>query len=894
MPLSTEVIKQIHLLPEDWELVPVKCEGARKAPVEPKSGMPLKRWEHLSWERDAFASMNGHVNAVGVKLGPSSGGLLQLDFDGRKSQPILVNGEEVGRKGCDHFEAFLQATGHPIADLPQTVAWGSCKGWTEDEIDFGAPFPDNGDARFSLAFTIPREFWESMPFHRRWPDDLSAKCLEARFGGRHEDGSIKGAQAVVLGAHPQTDGYRWINSPETHQVAEAPQWLIDAILAPEAEVEPEPQAQATPSQPRPTGDSPTPFDRLPVAEQLAVVREALRHCIPRGKAGSGTYPAAFDVLCGLVHGLGKNAATVLAEEWSPSKVEAGWDLAHKIRDIAKQTKGKRKSIGTVFWYAKRGGWQPPDCFQDYELTLNREDALAILDQAIRLGVPPAELAAIQAELVELSPCSGATLQHNANSIREEIEQEEAMQDVASHQRRLATIAQLQREITLQAIFPTMLTGALRIINRYQGWPDSLMLSTVLSTSSGLLKIGSRVLANPLQQYSVPMNLFHAVVGKSGRGKTPLDQQLIGQPIADLVSNMNRENSRRYDAWWEENKELAANKREPRPQPRYVTVQDYSGEKLTEILSVHDQDGLGLLIRVDELAGLFKGLNQYRGGAGRDEEQLLELWDGNAHQSVRVGGDRSYSACHASVTGGIQDEVLTQLLAMGDGGNGRWARFLFSPLPYRDPIAPPLDPTDEEITLREQADEFIKALANYIYCLSPKTYALDRDSRKAFQQFELSRRVDSEQATLPAHAALLGKSSAKVLRIAGLLHLIHAFDPHTKTTPDPQIPPQRVLDAIQLVEYFDAWAMSFHTLAASPLAADADALLRSIHRIAIKSTAPVSWHELRRQLSQKQKKGLNAKQGAELLLQLEELDLGTISDGPSGAIQFKANGKPFPN
>lgn len=887
MALSPEVLEQIDQLPEDWELLPVSCANGLKKPVDPRTGSGLSRWEHLQYEREEFASMNGHVNAVGVKLGRFSGGLLQLDFDGVKSEKKPGN-----NKGCDHFIAFEQATGRPVTDLPETVAWTSGRGWTEAERSFGIPDPTNGNARFSLAFIIPMEFWDQMPFHRRWPDNMTAKCLEARFGGINDDGTNKGAQAVVLGAHPETAGYFWIKSPTDVEVAEAPEWLIDAILTPEAA--PEPEAQAIPDAQRADrpGNTSTPFDKLPPDKQLEVVREALEHCTPRGPAGSGTYPVAFDVLCGLVHGLGKASATVLAEEWSPSRINDGWDLAHKIRDISKQTKGKRKTIGTVFWYAKQGGWQPPACFKEQPFTLNREDALAILERAVKDGVSPTALTAIQAELIELSPLSGATIHHAVLAVREEIEQDEAAEDLAAHQKRLATVSQLQSEITLEAILPPHLVGALRIINRYQDWPDTLMLSTLLSTSSGLLKVGTRVLADPLQGYSVPMNLFHAVVGKSGRGKTPLDQQLISRPISGLVAAMARENSRRHEAWWDANKDVAATKRDPRPQPRYVTIQDYSGEKLTEVLSVHDRDRLGLLVRVDELAGLFKRLNQYRGGSGGDEEQLLELWDGDSHQSVRIGGDRSYSASHVSITGGIQDEILIQLLTAGDGGNGRWARFLFSPLPPRQRQPRNLDPSEEELEEREMADDFIKGLAEYLYSLSPKVYPLTRDGLKIFDQFDIKRAEETELATLPSHAALLGKSSAKVLRIAGLLHLIHSFQ-ELKADPDPKIDPQRVLDAIQLVEYFDAWAMSFHTLAASPRAAEADALLRSLHRNALKSSGPTSWSELRRQLAPTKRKGLNAKQGRDLLLQLEELGLGSISDGKAGAVRFQANGKPFP-
>ena len=279
----------------------------------------------------------------------------------------------------------------------------------------------------------------------------------------------------------------------------------------------------------------------------------------------------------------------------------------------------------------------------------------------------------------------------------------------------------------------------------------------------------------------------------------------------------------------------------------------------------------------------------------DEEQLLELWDGEAHQSARVGGDRSYSAAHVSITGGIQDEVLTTLLAHGDGGNGKWARFLFSPLPPRPRQPRNLDPTDEELNAREDADYLMKQLAGFVYRLTPKTYRLDRAGLVAFDDFDRERADQAEVAALPSITALYGKSAAKVLRITGLLHLLHAFGDGL-TTPDDLIPPQRVRDAIQLVRYFDAWALSFHTLAASPQAAESDRLLRAVHRAAlkVKSKSAISWTDLRRNIPTADRKGITVNQGTTMLCQLEEMGLGKVSTGKRGGAAFTPNGKPWPN
>ena len=119
-----------------------------------------------------------------------------------------------------------------------------------------------------------------------------------------------------------------------------------------------------------------------------------------------------------------------------------------------------------------------------------------------------------------------------------------------------------------------------------------MISTQLSTTSGLLKIGNRVLADPLQGYSVPMNLFHSVVGKSGRGKTPLDQQLISRPIAELVADMARENTRGSMLGGKTTRTRHRAKREAKPSSPVTSLfRTTPGKSSHEILSVHDQEKL---------------------------------------------------------------------------------------------------------------------------------------------------------------------------------------------------------------------------------------------------------------------------------------------------------------
>jgi CRISPR-associated protein Cmr3 len=71
-----------------------------------------------------------------------------------------------------------------------------------------------------------------------------------------------------------------------------------------------------------------------------------------------------------------------------------------------------------------------------------------------------------------------------------------------------------------------------------------------------------------------------------------------------------------------------------------------------------------LVTPDELAGLFKGQNQYRNGRGNDKESLLTAFDGSGLKVNRTSGLRiSLPRTSLSLTGTIQPDILREM--MGD-------------------------------------------------------------------------------------------------------------------------------------------------------------------------------------------------------------------------------------
>lgn len=177
-------------IPRDWALI---CCDGQKRPWDPATGRSLKNWpEHEGLTVEEVQEYA--PESVGVLLGEKSGGLLAIDFDGPGSE-----------------EKFLETFGRPSDELPQTIAWTSGK-------------PD----RKQMAFVVDREYWAFLE-----PKTYAAKnkktILEIRWNGQ---------QSVIAGAHPETDGYKWIDgcSPQEHpDPAGAPYWLLEALIKTETE-----------------------------------------------------------------------------------------------------------------------------------------------------------------------------------------------------------------------------------------------------------------------------------------------------------------------------------------------------------------------------------------------------------------------------------------------------------------------------------------------------------------------------------------------------------------------------------------------------------------------------------------------------------------------------------
>ncbi len=176
--MNVRTIAALDTLPAQFALTPVRA----KAPY-------LTNWQSIDTSREDIAKdiTSGKADGYGIKLGIPSGGICAIDIDGTAARQKLI--DIMGD-----------------VEMPLTVEFASGK------LD-----------RSQYLFTIPQELWVTLTSKSdKIPND----------GGVEEFGFFwTGRQSVLPpSAHPETDGYFWVHSPDDAPIALIPNPLLEYWL----------------------------------------------------------------------------------------------------------------------------------------------------------------------------------------------------------------------------------------------------------------------------------------------------------------------------------------------------------------------------------------------------------------------------------------------------------------------------------------------------------------------------------------------------------------------------------------------------------------------------------------------------------------------------------------
>ena len=395
--------------------------------------------------------------------------------------------------------------------------------------------------------------------------------------------------------------------------------------------------------------------------------------------------------------------------------------------------------------------------------------------------------------------------------------------------RLAVSEQLatdRRIFSIDSLLPADLAEAVKVLNGPLPTDDLGAVLIPLAGLSGLLKLGTKVAAS--MDYEVPMNLFLAVGAPTGTAKSSVLRTYVQTPADHLCEDMAKAHQQAWQQWDEGNRGKKRTDRPPAPRELFPHVHDYTPEALTVQLVEHEKKGLGLLVVRDEMSGLFAALKaDSNSGGGRGESQLLELFDGQAHTQLRVeSGPRSYRSSHVSVVGFIQPDVWREVVN-GNDPTGKFARFLYFSMPVRPLVLNDEPPSQEEQEAFRQAENTLKSYASSFFKEPPRTYVLSSEARRRFNHWFYGHQVRAQMPGVSKMvAAILGKTAAHALRLAGVLHLVYRLSPSPDSPGGSEISAETMDVAMAMVDQLTAETESFHEM---PETSDS-LLMRHIHAL----------------------------------------------------------------
>jgi Protein of unknown function (DUF3987) len=325
-----------------------------------------------------------------------------------------------------------------------------------------------------------------------------------------------------------------------------------------------------------------------------------------------------------------------------------------------------------------------------------------------------------------------------------------------------------KPLDLTKILPPDLARPILLAAQNQNLRPELYLVCLLATVGSLAQNGTELVLHKGESFSVTPNIFAAIVAPPSQKKSPVLKAIATGPMRVLNREARTRYAQEHVEW--ELAQKAANEKgegffEPAPEREIHYFTNATGE------GILSQAGRcpkrGLLAISDELAGYFKSANQYRGGRGSDNEDLLSYYDGHGGLSLRVDGVRSdVETLNLGVLGGIQPGVLERFLGDCQDSNGGWARFIF----VNQPIAASTLPEEHDGTgLADVLIPFYQQIRD----LEPRKYSLTPGAfahfKKAYDNLERER----QREVNPALQAALGKLAGRVGKIALCLHLLDA-------------------------------------------------------------------------------------------------------------------------
>ena len=470
--------------------------------------------------------------------------------------------------------------------------------------------------RKCLFFLVPQECW----------DLVETTKVSSGKGAKPEQLEFRwaGAQQIIKGTHPSGSEYRWLVPPQN--ISTIPNWLLERWMG---------LLQKEPTKPEPMPVSPGAVSILDLISQPH--RRAIETSGTTTGGRNQTGHALYSDLLGV-------------ETWLLSQGAQIQDSAQSIFlswcDSVGLTEDKPKG-------------QPK----------------AIIKSVEKSNPKPAFLQSRSEEdmLKRLRFLQGHRENPNKGSAKPSkvvpIDKDRVPLDIADVQEDLDLLD--GTGVIVHDIFPVELANMLEIAGKSKFVDPAAFVLPILSLSGGCL--GVHTSCQVVEDWEVYPTIWSAVVAQPGTMKSPI-LKAVAKPIYALQAEIQKTYEQELDAW----NKTPADKRGDAPQRQDLFVDKIQAEGIKKRLCKTVNGGHVSVIK-DELAGLFSGVNQYKGGKGDDMAELCKLSDpGPVDHSIGDGTGKIYYNPHGGLTvaGMIQPKTLSDAMRSDpDDATGFWGRWL---------------------------------------------------------------------------------------------------------------------------------------------------------------------------------------------------------------------------
>ena len=194
-------------------------------------------------------------------------------------------------------------------------------------------------------------------------------------------------------------------------------------------------------------------------------------------------------------------------------------------------------------------------------------------------------------------------------------------------------AQGWEDFTFKRMLPERMAAALERLTVDLSTDALVATLAFLTGLTGLLKIGTYVQSQV--GHRVPMNLFFAILARTGKLKTPIFKRLVKHPAMELIKENRAQYMRDLKDYQEACKQAKKDK-EPEPDPPQRSVIHASdwNAPLARMLMTHCEKSLGILLNRDELLASSRPQCRHSARHWYSGAQFLSV--SMAGSSLRVG------------------------------------------------------------------------------------------------------------------------------------------------------------------------------------------------------------------------------------------------------------------